>query len=180
METRSQLNLGVRWNKGRVMMLRPLAGLLLMLSVGCVQRAPEASPRDLASSAQASEHDRALRAELLVARDLLRRASTGQVIVDSMYATPGQAPPSRTREMRAPTRTQSLRDSLNVYRVPGQALVLRLSKPESDDNGVRITGTIEFPSARQPGGRGYETVEYTLEGGAPMWTIKRRVQLGIT
>lgn len=160
-------------------MRRPFVSALFTLSIACAQHAPEATRSGPVPNAQLRGDARALQAELLVARDLLRRASAGQVIVDSMYATPGQAPPSRTLEVRTPSRTQSLRDSLNVDRGPGGAFVIRLSKPEFDDTRVRITGTIDFP-ARQPGGYGYETVDYTLEGGGPVWTIRTRVQLGIT
>ena len=162
------------------MMRQGLAGLLLVLILGCAQSASEATNRVAASGAEPFEGDGALRAELLVARDLLQRGSTGLVIIDSMYAMPGQAPGSPTQEMRPAGRTRSLRDSLNVRRAPGEAFIVRLSKPELRDERVRITATIDFPSQRQPGGRGYETVEYTLEGGSPAWTIRSRVQLGIT
>lgn len=163
------------------MMRRTLVSCLLALSVGCARSAPEVTHRDMMPRAQLLEHDRAVRAELLVARDLLRRrASSGQVTVDSTYAAPGHAPGFPTSEMRPPSRTQSLRDSLRLEPSAGENILIRLSKPEIDGNRVRITGTIEFPSAAQPGGKGYETVEYTLEDGAPAWKIRTRVQLGIT
>ena len=160
-------------------MRRPLVGLLLTLSVGCAKVAPETTHRGLVPGVQLSE-DRTLQAELRVARELLQQAATGEVIVDSMYAIPGQAPGSPSEEMRPASRTQMLRDSLNVNRGSGQAVILRLSKPELVDNWVRITATIDYPMAAQPGRRGYHTVEYTLEGGAPAWTIRTRVQLGVT
>ena len=154
--------------------------LLLALGVGCIQPAPGETRRESASLTQSPGDDAALGAELLVARDLLRRAATGQVIVDPMYAAPRQAPPSATGEARPHARTQALRDSLGAGRLPGDVLVIRLSKPELTANGARITATIDFPSAAQPGRRGYETVEYTLEGSAGAWTIRSRNQLGIS
>ena len=161
-------------------MRRSLVSVTLMLTIGCAQQAAD-TPKDArVSSVATSADDRALRAELLVARDLLQRASTGLVNIDSMYAAPGEAPPSSTGEMRPPSRTRSLSDSLNANRAQGDVFVVRLSEPVFDEDSVRITATIDFPSVRQPGRRGYETVDYTLEGGASAWTIRTRVQLGIS
>ena len=160
-------------------MRRSLIGVALLLTLGCAQETADTTKGAPVSGAEQSSDDEALHAELLVARDLLRRASTGAVTIDSMYAAPGEAPPSATGEVRPPTRTRNLRDSLNVNREQGEAFLVRLSKPVFDNDSVRITATVDFPSA-QPGRRGYETVEYTLEGAAPAWTIRRRVQLGIS
>ena len=162
------------------MMRSPLVGLLLTFCVGCDQHTPEGKEQATLSGAEPNTDEQALRAEVLVARDLLQRTSTGRVIIDSMYAVAGQAPPSASNEMRPPGRTRSLHDSLNVNRTRDEEFVLRLSKPLFDHDSVRITATIDFPSPRQPSGRGYETVEYTLEGGGSARKIRRRVQLGIT
>jgi hypothetical protein len=161
-------------------MRRSLIGIWFMLTLGCAQQPSDGTGDAPISSAERSSDDRALQAELLVARDLLQRSSTGPVTIDSNYAAPGQAPPFTTGEIRPPGRTRSLHDSLGLDQASADMFIIRLSEPAFDADSARITATIDFPSARQPGGRGYETVEYTLEGGAQAWTIRRRVQLGIT
>ena len=155
-------------------------GLLLIMTSGCAQEGPESTQVLPAASSQVSDDDRILQAELVVARDLLRQAPSGGVLVDSMYAVAGQAPGPPSPEMRPASRTRLLSDSLAVTRRSGQAIVLRLSKPESSSDRVRITATIDYPMDWQSSGRGYETVEYSLEHRGGTWTIRTRVQLGVT
>ena len=159
---------------------RPIVGLMLALFVGCTQDVPERANPDEARRAGLTADERALQVELVVSRDLLRQVATGRVLVDSMYAIPGEAPGSASTEMRPAGRTRMLRDSLAANRDGGKAVTLRLSKPELAGNRVRITATIEYPMVSGPVGRGYETVEYALELAASAWTISTRVQLGVT
>ena len=156
-----------------------LIGLLSVLSgAGCVAGSSDTNRR--MAPVQSSGANAELQTELVVARDILRTYARHRVLVDSMFAIPEQAPGAASSEMRPHTRTQALSDS--VADIPGlaRAVVLRLSKPRISGTVARITVTVDFPDERQPGLRGYETVDYTLESRGQSWQVRTRVQLGIT
>ena len=161
-------------------MFRPgLIGLFLVVSgAGCVPSS-SATNRQMApvlSSGATAE----FQTELVVARDILRSYARHRVLVDSMFAIPEQAPGSASSEMRPHTRTQALSDSVADNPGLARAVVLRLSKPRISGRVARITVTVDFPDERQPGRRGYETVDYTLDSRGESWQVRARVQLGIT
>ena len=97
-----------------------------------------------------------------------------------MFAIPEQAPGTASREMRPPKRTRALSDSIADNPELAPAVILRLSKPRISGGVARITVTVDFPDERQPGRRGYETVDYTLDSRGKSWQVRTRVQLGIT
>ena len=155
-----------------------LIGLFSVLSgAGCVAGSSDTN-RQMAS-VQSSGATAEFQTELVVARDILRTYARHRVLVDSMFAIPEQAPGAASNEIRPHTRTQALSDS--VADNPGaRTVVLRLSKPRISDAVARITVTVDFPDERQPGRRGYETVDYTLDRRGQSWQVRTRVQLGIT
>ena len=161
-------------------MFRPgLIGLLLVVSgSSCVPRSPDTN-RQMAP-VQTSGATAEFQTELVVARDILRTYARHRVLVDSMFAIPEQAPGTPSREMRPHRRTRALSDSIADNRELARAVVLRLSKPRISGKAARITVTVDFPDKRQPGRRGYETVDYTLDSRGESWQVRTRVQLGIT
>ena len=162
-------------------MFRPgLIGLLLVSTgAGCV---PGSSDTNLSNGdiAQSSVAVAALQAELVVARDILRRYARYRVVIDSMFAVPGQAPGFASNEVRPRARTRALSDSLADNPGSAQTVVLRLSRPLISGGVARITITVDFPGNREPRRRGYETVDYTLDSRGASWQVRTRVQLGIT
>jgi hypothetical protein len=156
-----------------------VAVLLVLAGVGCGPRSSD-HLEEVATSERASESS-ILQAEVFVARDMLGRYAKQAVVVDSVFAVAEQAPGAPSGEVRPRSRTEALLDSLaSPDRNTGPPLVLRLSKPRIAGTVARITVTIDFPDNRQPGGRGYETVDYTLDSTGGAWRLGTRVQLGIT
>jgi hypothetical protein len=156
-----------------------LIGLLLALSgPSCVPASSHMIPQT--APVQTSGATAEFQTELVVARDILRTYARHRVLVDSMFAIPDRAPGSASREMRPPGRTRALTDSIADNPELAQAVVLRLSKPRISGGVARITATVDFPDKRQPGRRGYETVDYTLDSRGESWQVRTRVQLGIT
>ena len=155
-----------------------LIGLLSVSGVGCVAGSSGTNRQmpPVQSSAAIAE----FQTELVVARDILRTYARHRVLVDSMFAIPEQAPGAASTEMRPHTRTQALSDSMADNLGLARAVVIRLSKPRISGGVARITVTVDFPDERQPGRRGYETVDYTLDSRGQSWQVRTRVQLGIT
>jgi hypothetical protein len=161
-------------------MFRPgLMGLLIALIAPSCVPGSSGTNRQMAP-VQSSGATAEFQTELVVARDILRTYAQHRVLVDSMFSIPEQAPGTASREMRPHRRTRALSDSIADNPGLARAVVLRLSKPRISGGVARITATVDFPDQRQPGRRGYETVDYTLEGHGESWQVSTRVQLGIT
>jgi hypothetical protein len=162
------------------MFRRGLIGLLLVLSgAGCAPDSSDTSPPNDAF-AQSSGATAELQTELVVARDILRNYAKHRVVVDSIFAVPEQAPGAASNEVRPHMRTQALNDSVADNPDSARTVFLRLSRPRINGGVARITATVDFPNDREPGRRGYETVEYTLASLGASWQVRTRIQLGIT
>lgn len=129
---------------------------------------------------QASDDFAELQAEVTAARDVLGSYPGQRVIVDSLFAIAEQAPGAASGEVRPHTRSRALADSLADSRRTAPFVVLRLSKPRITGDVANVSVTVDFPDAREPGGWGYETVDYKLERRGATWRVRTRVQLGIT
>ena len=153
--------------------------LLGLCGLGCVADTPDKAPGG--AIAEFSEDTLALKAEVVVARDIMQAYAKYGVLVDSVFAVAEAAPGYPSAEARPSARTVALRDSLGASAgMKPSNSVLRLSKPRIAGGVARVTVTVDFPSASEPGGKGYETVDYTLERTGTSWTVRTRVQLGIT
>jgi len=152
--------------------------LVAVSAIGCDADSPGHSGE--IAIAQHAADQMELQAEILVARDLLRGYATQPVVVDSLFAVAEQAPGAPSGELRPRPRTEALRHSLARRESVGPPVILRLSKPRIAGAVARLTVTIDFPDEREPGRRGYETVDYTLERTGSTWRIGTRLQLGIS
>lgn len=124
--------------------------------------------------------DAALGVELAAASDLVARYQPAQLIVDSVFARPGEAPGPRTTDVRPSPRQRALADSMGriVARSAGRdSLVVRASAPRITSGDASISVTV---SGRLQNRGFYETIAYVLRRNGSRWEIAGRTQLGIT
>jgi hypothetical protein len=121
--------------------------------------------------------------ELLAVRAILESYKPNSVLVDSIFAVPGHAPPSMTASARPSPRQRALVDSVrtSVGRAGRDTLRVRASDPMIRGSTATISVTVDgvLPPGHPRGGF-YETVAFTLERRGTTWVIRDRVQLGIS
>ena len=154
--------------------------LLAVLGSGCTSD-PGEHTSGHAPVAQAQADSASLQAEIVAAQDILRAYTSHRIVVDSVFAVAEEAPGGITAEVRPSHRTRALQATLEGSpRRAADTVVLRLSRPNLEHGVAAITVTVEFPDPDAPGSRGYETIQYMLDGRGPRWRILTRQQLGIT
>lgn len=120
--------------------------------------------------------------ELVAVRALLGSYRPNVLSVDSLFAVPGQAPPSMTSTARPSNRHRALFDSLRPHVTQSGGYTLRVRASNPVIRGSRATISVTVDGVRPVGRRGgfYETVEFTLERRGATWVIRDRVQLGVS
>ena len=126
----------------------------------------------------------ALKVEVVAIRDMLgARHSDRTLVVDTLFAQPGQAPPAMTLVRRPAARHRALVDSIDRPRMTTgrDTLYVRASAPRFDESAATISVTV---SGRQQGegrrGNFYETVRFALRRDGTRWVVVQREQLGIS
>jgi hypothetical protein len=147
---------------------------VVAISAGCAHRSPARAAKVGGAAQIVSTYP-----EVVAAHDLVSQYPNLPVLLDSNYAAPDQAPPSRTAERLAAATAEALIEALGRPVASG-GLVIRVSRPIVEGAVATVSVTVDFPDAGQPGRRGYETVRYLLERRGTGWAIRDRVQLGIT
>ena len=139
-----------------------VATLALATITGCVRADPVDSV------------DGPLAVELLATRSVMANHSAAEILVDSLFAWPDQAPSPPTRDVRPAGRQRELQDAM-TRDARGTSGVLRVvaSAPRFRGNEATITVTVDSAGF-------YETVAFVLERYGVGWRIAKRTQLGIT
>lgn len=118
--------------------------------------------------------------EMTAARSTLSPYRATHVVVDSLFAMPGQAPPAMTARARPAARQRHMADALRPQPASGAADTLRIRASDPQIRGRTATVTVTV-DGRASGGRPfYETVAYEFEYDGTRWQLRSRTQLGIS
>ncbi len=122
-------------------------------------------------------------AEIVAARYVLEHHVSVAIYIDSAFARAEDAPGGATSAFRGIARMRRLVTAFGADATssdPGNGVYLVLSDPVLRGDSADVTITVWYPTGSSKLRRGYETLALTLVHDTRGWTVRRKVQLGIS